>query len=155
MAITDTQRFSFSTASAAETGGCGVKFDDTQIAYRCVVNSTLTPVFQGSLNDIWQKWGHNAGFTITWSEGGITLPGAASPNTGPAAGGTAVTLTVTNAPVGTTPTVLFDTVQATSVVVVNATTITCVTPAHAAGAVGVTITGITGTVTRANSFTYS
>lgn len=55
-----------------------------------------------------------------------------SPATGSKAGGTSVTLTGTNFRTGTTPTVYFGGVQATSVVVTSATTITCITPAHGA-----------------------
>lgn len=54
----------------------------------------------------------------------------ATPNSGTKAGGTSVTLTGTGFRVGTTPTVTFGGLEATNVTVVNATTITCSTPAH-------------------------
>lgn len=64
------------------------------------------------------------------------------PNTGPAAGGTAITdlqgTGFLNDP--GPPAVTFDGVPATGVVWVSATRITCVTPAHAAGAVDVVVT---------------
>lgn len=72
-----------------------------------------------------------------------------SPDNGAAAGGTAVTITVTGA-MGN-PRVTFGGTAATSVVVVNSVTITCVTPAHAGGAVDV----IVGTVTAAGAYTYT
>jgi IPT/TIG domain/Chitobiase/beta-hexosaminidase C-terminal domain/Fibronectin type III domain len=75
-----------------------------------------------------------------------------SPSTGPVAGGTAVTLTGTNFAVGAT--VTFGGTAATNVVVVNGTTITATTPAHAAGAVTVTVTANTQSGSLANGFTY-
>lgn len=76
-----------------------------------------------------------------------------SPNSGPPAGNTLVTITG-NGWFGGTTTVKFAGTNATSVTVVNSTTITCRTPAHAAGTVDVQITsnGITQTLTGA--FTY-
>ena len=61
-----------------------------------------------------------------------------SPNSGPTAGGTAVTITGTNFAAGAT--VTFGGTAATNVVVVNSTTITATTPAGSAGAVTVTVT---------------
>lgn len=78
----------------------------------------------------------------TWTcfAGGASAPTVTSLNitTGPTAGGTAVTITGTNFVSGAT--VDLGGNAATSVVVVGATSITCVTPAHAAGAVAVTVT---------------
>lgn len=77
-----------------------------------------------------------------------------SPATGVAAGGAAVTLTGTGFQAGAT--VKFGTTAAASVVVVDGTTITCVSPAHTAGAVDVVVTNPDlqlGTATAA--FTYT
>lgn len=75
-----------------------------------------------------------------------------SPNVGTTAGGTSVTISGTNFATGATAT--FDGIAATSVVVVNSTTITAVTPADTAGAVtvAVTVSGQTGSLN--NGFTY-
>src|SRR5208282_1646272 len=75
-----------------------------------------------------------------------------SPNNGPAAGGTAVTITGTNFAAGAT--VTFGGTAATNVVVVSSTSITATTPAGSAGAVTVTVTvnGQGGSLT--NGFTY-
>jgi hypothetical protein len=88
--------------------------------------------------------------------GGGTLPindvgsiVSLSPATGGAAGGTAVTITVTGCK--GRPIVLFDTSSATSIVYVNETTITCVTPAHGAATVNVTV----GTKTSTNAYIYT
>src|SRR2546422_3365699 len=62
------------------------------------------------------------------------------PSSGSIAGGTAVTLTGTDFVVGAT--VSFDGAAGTNVVVVGATSITAMPPAHAAGAIGVTVTNI-------------
>ena len=74
--------------------------------------------------------------------------------TGAIAGGTAVTITGTEFAAGAV--VKFDTTDATDVVVVSATSITCVSPAHAAGAVTVSVTNTdTGTASKLTAFTYT
>ena len=75
-----------------------------------------------------------------------------SPNNGPTAGGTAVTITGANFASGAT--VTFGGAPATNVVVANSTTITATTPAGSAGAVTVTVTvsGQSGSLT--SGFTY-
>src|SRR5437016_13781897 len=71
-----------------------------------------------------------------------------TPNTGPTAGGTAVT--IGGSGFLATTSVTFGGTAATSVVVVNNNTITAVTPAHAAGAVNVVVTNCSGSGTLAN-----
>lgn len=68
--------------------------------------------------------------------------GGVWPPTGPVAGGTAVTITGSNFLPGST--VRFGGVLATNVVVLSATKITAVTPAHAAGAVEVVVAHASG-----------
>ena len=77
-----------------------------------------------------------------------------SPNGGPTAGGTGVTITGTNFAAGAT--VAFGGAAATNVVVVNSTTLTATTPSGSAGAVTVTVTN-SGTLcgSLANGFTYA
>ena len=67
-------------------------------------------------------------------------------------GGTAVTLTGAN--LSGVTSVTFGGAAATSVVVVNANTITCITPAHARGLVDIVATNIYGSGTLSNAFTY-
>ncbi len=77
-----------------------------------------------------------------------------TPNSGPVAGGTSVTITGTNFASGAT--VSFGGAVATNVTVVNATSIAATTPAHALGVVNVVVTnpgGLSGT--GANAFTYT
>ena len=76
-----------------------------------------------------------------------------SPNNGSTAGGTAVTITGTNFAAGAT--VTFGGTAATNVVVVRSTSITATTPAHAAGAVTVTVTVNGQSGNLANGFTYN
>ncbi len=74
-------------------------------------------------------------------------------NSGPAAGGTAVTVTGTGF-LGVTG-VTFGGVAATGIITVGPTSVTCTTPAHAAGAVNVVVTnGDTQTGTGVSAFTY-
>lgn len=77
---------------------------------------------------------------------------AITPATGAAAGGTAVAITGTN--LSGCEGVTFDGVAATSVVVVSNERITCVTPAHAAGAVTVVIKDDAGDLTKAAFYTF-
>ena len=77
-----------------------------------------------------------------------------APTSGTTAGGTEVTITGTNFATGAT--VSIGGVAATGVMVVNSTTITATTGAHAAGTVNVVVTNsdtLTGTLT--NGFTYA
>jgi IPT/TIG domain/Chitobiase/beta-hexosaminidase C-terminal domain len=76
-----------------------------------------------------------------------------SPNNGPVAGGTSVTITGTNFAAGAT--VTFGGTAATNVVVVSGTQITAIAPAHAAGAVTVTVTANGQSGSLANGFTYN
>ena len=76
-----------------------------------------------------------------------------SPNNGPTAGGTAVTITGTNFAAGAT--VTFGANAATNVVVVSGTQITATTPAGSAGAVTVAVTVNAQTGSLTNGFTYT
>ncbi len=77
-----------------------------------------------------------------------------SPNNGPAAGGTAVTIAGTNFAAGAG--VAFAGTPATNVVVVNSTTITATTPAGSAGTTTVTVTNSGGqSGSLASGFTYN
>lgn len=78
---------------------------------------------------------------------------AITPATGATAGGTAVTITGDNLD-GVTE-VTFGGSAGTSVTVVNPTTLTVTTPAHAGGAVAVVLTDDSGATTVAAGFTYS
>lgn len=86
---------------------------------------------------------------IPCSEATVT---SVSPNSGAAAGGTAVTLMGTLLSGATS--VTFGGEAATSVNVVNATTITAVTPAHAVGIVDVVVNTTAGPATLPNGYTY-
>jgi len=77
---------------------------------------------------------------------------AVAPTTGPAAGGTLITLTGTNLLGATGVTV--GGVAATSVQVVNSTTVTAITPAGTAGLKAVSVTTAGGTATLVSGFTY-
>lgn len=104
---------------------------------------------------------------VTNPDGGTaTLPGgftfgtsaptlsSITPATGPATGGTPVTISGTNFANGATVTI--GGVAATAVVLSTTTTLTAVTPAHAAGVVNVVINNPDGgTATLAGGFTYT
>lgn len=75
-----------------------------------------------------------------------------SPATGPAAGGTSVTIKGTD--FGGTSGVTFGGTAATSVKVINSTTITCVTPAKTAATVNVVVQDDSGDVTDTGAYVY-
>jgi hypothetical protein len=83
-------------------------------------------------------------YTWSFKVGGFVPSVTVAPNTGPTAGGTTVTVTGTGFTNGTTS-VRFGATAAASYSVVNDTTITAASPAHAAGTVDVTVTNATGT----------
>ncbi len=85
-------------------------------------------------------------------QSGSTLTNV-NPNNGTASGGTGVTLTGTGLTGATA--VRFGGVAATSVNVVNSTTVTAVTPVHAIGAVDVVIDTPAGGATLSNGYTYA
>ncbi len=76
-----------------------------------------------------------------------------TPNQGPVGGGTSVTLSGSNFQAGAT--VTFGGAAASNVVVASGSQITCVTPAHYASVVDVTVTNPSGGAgTRLNGYTY-
>jgi len=84
---------------------------------------------------------------------GPPMVSGVAPTTGSTSGNTAVTISGTQFQTGAT--VLFDSNSCTSVTVVSANSITCITPAHAAGAVTVTVTNPDAqTNTLSSGYTY-
>jgi hypothetical protein len=95
----------------------------------------------------------SASVTVTAAPPAVTVT-SVTPNSGSSLGGKPVTIAGTGFNSGAT--VQFGTSSATAVVVVNATQITAVTPAHAAGAVNVTVTNSNATTaTLTNGYTYT
>jgi hypothetical protein len=98
--------------------------------------------------------GQSGSLTNGYTYVGTPTVTSVSPNNGPVAGGTAVTITGTNFATGAT--VTFGGAAATNVVVVSSTSITATTPAGTAGAVTVTVTNIgSQSGGLANGFTYN
>jgi len=89
--------------------------------------------------------------TATHTVTGVTIT-TISPTSGSISGGTSVTITGTNFTGATA--VTFGGTAAASFVVVSATQITAVTPAHATGTVDVSVTTATGTGTKTGAFTF-
>ncbi len=93
----------------------------------------------------------NGTVTITYPTATVT---AVTPATGPAAGSTAVVITGTKFRLGST--VSIGGVACTSVVVVDQTTINCITGVHASGLVSAVVTDPSAvTATMASAYTYT
>ncbi len=127
--------------SAVVAGYGAVQYE---LASAVGVNSTA---FSGSS-------GHWTALACAFDLAPPTAPTVTSvvPNQGPTAGGTSVAVYGTNFLIGST--VSFDGNLATGVVVVSSTKILCVTPAHAAGSVTVSVTSGGGSGNLANGYTY-
>jgi hypothetical protein len=105
-----------------------------------------------NLSVIGPVWTFTTGGTAP-TGGGATVTGI-SPATGPSSGATAVTITGTNFLTGAI--VSFGQSTASSIKIINGTTITAVAPRHVGGAVGITVTnkaGDAGTLPAAYVYT--
>jgi len=117
----------------------------TSTAYKvCVYSGTATTdVLLGSTT-----------YTVA---GASTLAGTPiAPATGPALGGTLITVTGTGFPTGAGAiTATLGGTALTSITPVSATKFTAITPYHASGAVALTVTTTAGTASAQNAFTYA
>jgi uncharacterized repeat protein (TIGR01451 family) len=97
----------------------------------------------------------NSATAVTLTASGPNVTAALSPNQGSDTGATSVTITGTGFVSGGSLSVTFGGNAATAVTFVNATTITCTTPAHVSGVVDVVlVNGDTQPTTASNAFTY-
>lgn len=95
----------------------------------------------------------SSGFALSGLSGGSISVISVSPNSGPAAGGTSITITGSN--FVATPTVKVGGTSATGVGFTNSTTVTATTPAHAAGSGDVLVTNPdTTNATLVSGFTF-
>ncbi|MFF9783691.1 IPT/TIG domain-containing protein [Streptomyces nigrescens] len=159
---------SISPVSGITGGGNTVTINGTGLTTATVVNfgaATATPtvVNDGQLTvtvpagaapgpvsvSVTTAGGTNNGLTYTYVDG-PTL-GTLSPTSGPASGGTAVTIPGTN--FTTTQSVTFGATPA-PFSVINDSTISAVTPPGAAGATDVTVTTSGGSATATGGYTY-
>ena len=138
------------------TGTTAVTFGGVPAASFTVVNATtitaVTPAHAAGTFDIAVA---TPGGTATTAYTYVTpapLVMSINPTSGPASGGTSVTIAGVNF-LGTTS-VMIGGVPATSFTIVNATTITAITPPRAAGAVDVVITTPGGSAPATVSYTY-
>ena len=123
--------------------GATVTFGTTAATNVLVVSSTSitasTPAgTAGAVTVTVTVGGQSGSLTNGFTYIGLPTVTSVSPNSGPTAGGTAVTITGTNFATGAT--VMFGATAATKVVIVGSTSITASTPAGTVGAVTVTVT---------------
>jgi glucose/arabinose dehydrogenase len=144
--------------------GATVKMGGTSATVLSVVNSALitatTPAHAAGAVDVVvtntdTKTGTlTSGYTYTAASNPAPTVTSINPTTGVTTGGTTVTITGTGFLAGAT--VSFGGTAATGVALVNSTTITASTPAHAAGAVNVVVTNTdTKSGTLTNGYTYT
>ncbi|BCW87580.1 hypothetical protein sos41_07100 [Alphaproteobacteria bacterium SO-S41] len=139
------------------TGATAVTVGGTSATGITVINATTitatTPAgTAGARNVVVTTPGGNGTGTNLFTYIAAPTVTGVSPSSGPASGGTAITITGTNFTGATAVTV--GGTSATGITVVNATTITATTPAGTAGARNVVVTTPGGTGTGTNFFTY-
>ena len=131
--------FSFTDTEAGVTFSCQL---DGSAFSTCSSPTTYSSLSQGnhtfSVKAQDGLGNQSAAATFSWTISVVPTVSSVSPNSGPAAGGTAVTIMGTNFAAGAT--VTFGAAAASNVVVVSGTQITATTPAGSAGAVNVTVT---------------
>jgi hypothetical protein len=132
----------FGTASATFT-----KNSDTSIT------ATVPPGVAGTVNVSVDAGSGNVSNTLTYTYVSAPIVTSVTPNTGSLSGETTVTISGTG--LASTTSVAFGGTAVSGPVTVNSdTSITVVTPAHAAGVVNVVVTTPGGIATLANGFTY-
>ena len=107
-------------------------------------------------NRSWQwpiSLGNNIGFRVARNPQSAAIT-AITPTSGPTAGGTAITITITGINLTGATSVTVGGVAATNVVVQSATRVTAFTPAGTVGAKSVAVTAPNETATAVNAFTY-
>lgn len=144
------------------TGATAVKFGTTNATTFTVLSSTtitaVSPAHTAGTVDV--SVTTPAGTTANtaaddFTYGTVPSISSISPTSGPTSGGTVVTITGANL-LGVTN-VRFGTTEATTFTVNSSTSITVISPAHAAGTVDVSVTSAAGTSpnTTADNFTYT
>lgn len=121
--------------------------DDTQVQF------TQPDLSTGSHTIVLTEGGTPVGGSSTYLVDQTPAPVSMSPSTGYTAGGLAITISGYNLQ-GVTGGTLGGSAL-TSVVAVNSTTVTAVTPAHVVGLVDLVLTNAHGTKTLPNAFTYT
>lgn len=167
ISTTEDDQYAYAFAALSSTaGGSGISWSGS---YTLLVGGSSS-VSGGYAERSIASSSTSAATTATWTTGlryavvsVVTLrvtnpvsgpnPTSIAPTTGVLAGGTATTITGTGF-TGTTG-VTFGGSAGTSLTVVNDTTITVTSPAHAAGAVNVVVTAPSGSGTLTSGFTYA
>jgi len=153
--------FSFATSGGSVSTSYSVGSGSVPTGLSLSSSGTLsgTPTTQGTYTfSIWASDGTNTGssanYTITVGAAlaGAPVVSSLSPTSGPATGGTSVTLTGTGF-TGTTG-VTFGGTAATGVAINSDTSLTVTTPAKATGAVTVAVTNGFGTGSLSSAYTY-
>lgn len=144
--------FSTYLGGAGDDYGRGLAVDGSGNAYTTgQTNSTNFPVVAGAIQGT--RSGGNDAFL---AKVGTTVAQvtAVNPSSGPTAGGTVISISGVNFNAGSTVTVGGN--GCINVTVISTTTITCATPAHAAGVVDVTVNRrVSGSATATGAFTYT
>jgi hypothetical protein len=151
--ITGTGFLAGATVSLGGTAATGVTVVNATLITATTAAHAAATVDVVVTNPDTQSGSLTEGFTYTSGSNSLPTVTAISPSSGPIGGGTAVSITGTGFQAGAT--VNLGETPATGVTVVSATSITAITPPHAAGAVDVVVTHLeeqSGTLP--NGYTY-
>jgi hypothetical protein len=160
----------FSPSSGPSIGGTAITISGayldgtTGVSFGTTPAASFTQVNSGEVTAVSPAGSGTVPITLATPAGSTNAPGGftyippptinlngLSPATGPAGGGTTVTISGSN--LGGTSKVTFGGVAATGVTVVNTSEVSAITPAGS-GSVNVTLTTPSGTTTAPNQFTY-
>lgn len=153
----DIRRFIITTGTTPVTNVRGTVTPSGRCTYEeydAAANDYTSPI-SGKLTDLTAKYSAQSSYALTYIDPDEPVYTSLTPTTGTAAGGTTVVITGTGLNSSSCSVVIGGNTATALTTRNNATTISFVTPAHAAGAVSVVVTTAEGTFTAAGAFTYT
>lgn len=153
---TDLRRFTITTGTVPVANVLGVVNVDGRATYREYLSSGIYSTEQvSSVADVAARYSGMVGYVLAYTDPDEPTYTSLTPTSGTSAGGTSVVITGTGYNSAACVVTIGGNVATALTTRGNATTISFVTPAHAAGAVNVVITTAEGTVTGTGAFTYT
>ena len=149
------RRFSITTGTVPDGNVSGVVYPDGKAVYRKyqAASDSMSTEMTSTITDLAAQYSGQTSYALTYVAPTAVDGVSVSPTSGTNAGGTTIVITGTGMNSASVA-VTVGGVAATTVRS-NATTIACVTGAHAAGAVDIVITTAEGTATMVGAYTYT